>query len=123
MKRCRYGAAALVLLLILGLLSSRRMEKFCAEVADEVSRAGIAEDWSTAEALTDRAQKSWDRGRSLAAVLSDHDPLEQVDSLLALLDTALNRRDGPVFSDICTQLVQTLNALSEAHQLNFENLL
>lgn len=126
MKRCRFGAAALVLLMIFGLLGSRWFRAFCDGVAEEAEAAATAAreaDWPRAEALTDRARDSWDRGRSPAAVLSDHDSLEQVDTLLALLDTALVRRDGAAFADVCTRLVQMLNDLSEAHRLSLENLL
>lgn len=126
MKRCRLGAAALVLLLVFGGFSSFRLRIFCSGVVSAVEEAGAAaqkQDWSGARASTERARDSWTRGRSMAAVFSDHAPLEQVDTLLALLDTALARRDGAVFADVCAQLITTLNALSEAHQLSPENLL
>lgn len=126
MKRCYVGAAVLLLLLGLGLLSSRWMDRFHTELsqnAEQAAEAALAEDWETALSLTRRARKTWEARRDFAAILADHAPLEEVDTLFSLLEAGGIAGDPVAYAEVCTRLSGVLEALAEDQELSWANLL
>lgn len=123
MKRCRFGAAALAALLILGLLSSRWMGRHCgslARIALQAAEAAQQEDWDAANDQITLIRQRWETRRSFAAVLSDHAQLDAVDSLLAILGPGARRA---TFRDNALRLAQALAALKESQTFSWSNLL
>ena len=115
MKRCWFGAAVLVLLLILGLLCSAWTGRFFRE---EAQRLDLAADAGPEEAmvLARTAQSRWERRRRLYAALYDHTPLEEIDTLFALLDP-----QADTFRENCIRLSRALYALAQSQQPDLEN--
>ncbi len=117
MKRCRFGLAVLVLLLALGLLCGRWTEKFFAEASRQICLAAEAPP-EEAGILVRKVYAQWNRRRCLHAVLFDQDPLEEADTLFALLDPGSEN-----FRENCLRLSLVLEALARAQQPCLENVL
>ena len=117
MKRCWFGAAVLVLLLILGLLCSAWTGRFFREEALQLDLAADAgPEEAMALALARTAQSRWERWRRLHAALYDHTPLEEIDTLFALLDP-----QADTFRENCVRLSRALYALAQSQQPDLEN--
>lgn len=116
MKRCWFGAAALILLLILGLLCSAWTGRFFSEAAAQLSRAADSELKAATE-LIRPVQEKWLRWRDFHAALYDHTPMEEIDTLFALLDPGAD-----TFRETCIRLSQAMKALAQAQQPTLENL-
>ena len=126
MRRCWFGAAALVGLLVLGLFSTGWMRYHSETITGNLDRAAAAAeagDWNQASELVTRAQKHWNSGKFLGAILSDHAPMDQIETQMALLENARARRDTAAVRDLCTRITQALKAMAQSQQLTWENLL
>ena len=71
------------------------------------------QDWETAEALTQRARASWERGRWLHSCLGSQADVEQIDSRFDCL--APYYGEARDFSAACISLRGQLRALRRAH--------
>ena len=126
MKRIRFGAALLGVLLVVSLLAARWMDDCHSPVAEDLSRAAeaaMAEDWETAQTLSRRAAGSWERHRKLTAVFADHGPMEDIDSLFAQLKIFAEAQETVHFAATCAQLSRQVDAMGEAHGLMWWNIL
>lgn len=126
MKRTWIGIGLLAALLILGLFTARWMERCHSPVAGnlkQAAEAAMAQDWNRAELLADRARGSWERSRKITAVLADHGPMEEIDSLFAELKIFLLAREQVHFASVCGQLSRQVEAIGEAHGLMWWNIL
>lgn len=126
MKRCWLGAGLLVLLLLSGILTARWTEDHHREIADMISQAEesmLREDWDQAVSLIRQAKGQWEKRWKLSAALTDHGPMEQVDSLFDQLDAYTRAGDWVGCSGLCAQLGKALEAIAEAQGLTWWNLL
>ena len=126
MKRERLGLWLLVLLLILGLLSSRRMATDSSLMAHTLDQAGILAlegDWEGVDRLVRKARGRWEGNWHLAAALTDHEPMEEVDSQLAQLEIYRQQREGLAFAALCAQISSRIEDIGDAQALNWWNLL
>ena len=126
MKRERFGLGLLLVLLVLGLLTTRRMTTSYQEMADTLDRAGalaLAEDWEGADRLVRKARGQWDRNWRLAAALTDHEPMEEVDSQLAMLDVYQQQQETLSFAALCAQIAKQMEDIGDAQDLNWWNLM
>ena len=126
MKRERFGLGLLLVLLVLGLLTTRRMTTTYQEMADALDRAGtlaLAEDWEGAERLVRKARGRWEWSWRLAAALTDHEPMEEVDSQLAMLDVYQQQRETLSFAALCAQIAKQMEDIGDAQDLNWWNLM
>lgn len=126
MKRCPIGAVLLLILLVLGLLSSGWMNSFHSERARDVALAADAalrQDWDTAEAHTGHAKQKWESCRGLAASISNDTPIEEIDGLFRQLEVHAAGKDALTYASICMQLSHHLQSLGESHRLSWQNLL
>ena len=121
MKRCWFGGAVLLLLLISGVILSKNMGAFHQELSENMSRAAelAGEDRTSAQELADQTQRTWERRRWLTAVLHDHDPMEMIEENFTLLTPTAEEED---FRETCLRLSAQLKALGEAQLLTLENL-
>ena len=126
MKREWIGIGLLLVLLALGLLTTRRMERACEDIADQIGKAGtlaLAEDWEGADRLLRKARGRWDGGWRLHAALTDHEPMENVDSQLEALGVYQKQREKVAFAALCAQLASQIRDIGDAHKLTWWNLL
>lgn len=126
MKRMWIGVGLLAAVLISGIWASGQMEKIHQEMAKDLNRAAqcaMDEDWDMAGALFARAEKNWEKKRTLTAAFSDHGPIENVDSLFAQLEISAWAENEESFATACACLASQLEALGESHRFTLWNLL
>lgn len=121
MKRCYIGFALLALLLFTGLRVQRDMQEIHLPIAAAFSQAAEAADgklWPEAAVLAADAASQWQAHRTFTAALADHQPLEDIDSLIVQLPSS-EREDPAVYSALCRELSRRIQAVSEAHTLDW----
>ena len=126
MKRSKFGLGLLIALLILGILSTWAMGRTTAPITETVRQAGEAgfrEDWPLAEEKMGEARARWEKRYPLCASLTDHEPMEEINSLFAQLAVYGESRDGQNFAAVCALLAENLEAIGEAHMLKWWNVL
>ena len=121
MKRCWFGGGLLLLLLLAGLWTGRSMDRFCQSLSRDMARAAALteSDREEAQILTEQLRERWESRRKLAAVLSDHAPMEQIEEDFRLLNRDAEAED---FRETCLRLSARLEALGTAQRLSLENL-
>ena len=126
MKRGWIGLALLVVLLVSGLLTAKKMEQFHTDGVKKLTRAGVyalEENWGPARELAFQAMKQWQEHREFTAAFADHEPMEDVDCLFAQLPAYAREEDAAHFAAICAELAKRLEAVSNAHSFLWWNVL
>ena len=126
MKRCWFGVFFLALLLIGGLFVDKIMGRSHTPVAQALDRAAecaMAEDWTGAEALADRARETWEENWHFSAAFADHEPMENIDALFSRLTVFAAAREKEEFAALCRELSRQVKAMGDAHDLKWWNLL
>lgn len=126
MKRGWFGAGLLLGLLLLGILSSRFMKTVhqpLSEALTQASDLALAGDWEQAAAIQRQAHAAWEDAWNFSAAFADHGPMEDIDSLFSQLEVYLAAGDRVGFSAACASLSQQIEAVGDAHELNWWNLL
>lgn len=124
MKRCVFGAAVLVVLLTVSLLASLAMARWHEPIAQDLSRAAedaLAGNWDSANVLSRAAQESWDRIQPFSACFADHGPMEEIGEVFSQLEVYSRSREAVAFAAACRALAQKLQAMSDAHSLQWRN--
>lgn len=125
MKRCWIGAAVLAALLVAGIVTGTMMDRIHRPVAwrltqaAELAQAGL---WDEAETEADRARQEWDDWRYFRGTLADHTPVEDAQALFAQLPVYAREEDAH-FTAICLELAERVNAIAEAHTLDWWDVL
>jgi len=125
-KRCRFGLGLLLVLLILGGVSSWGMEKGLEPMTETIQQAGNAalrEDWDAAREISAEVKDEWEKRFPYFASMSDHEPMENINGLFAQLEVYGISRDPQNFAAVCAQLSRDLEAMGEAHALKWWNIL
>lgn len=117
MRRCWLGGGLLVLLLILGLLGSWWSVRFFTDAAQDIAQAAQMEPDRAREDIRD-VQARWQRRRGVHSALFDHAPMEEIDTLFALVEA-----EDKNFRENCIRLSRLLEQLAESQRLTLENLL
>lgn len=126
MKRCWIGLGLLLVLLAGGLLVAWYMGDCHREIGAELEKAARyarQENWEEASDAAEDAWEDWQEAWHFSAAFADHAPMEEIDAMFAQLDTYLTARDAVSFSALCAQLSRYLEAMGDAHALNWRNLL
>jgi hypothetical protein len=126
MKRSKFGFGLLLALLILGLVSTWAIIRSTAPITETLRRAGergFLGDWDDAMASMAEAKGCWEKTYPLCASLTDHEPMEDINSLFAQLEVYGESRDTRNFVAVCALLAENLNAIGEAHTLKWWNIL
>lgn len=126
MKRGWIGLGLLAVMLAGGLLVTWRMgrtHRLIAEDLKEAGRCALAENWGAAERFAEAACDDWKHIWRFSAAFADHEPMEAIDALFSQLDTYRIARDGVSFSAVCAELSRQVEAMGDAHSLNWRNLL
>lgn len=125
MKRIWFGAGLLALLLFLSIGCSNITEQTYLPPAEQLTRSAqlaLEGNWNGARNDSEAARRSWERNRLLAAVLSEHSALDQIDSLFAQIQVFAATQEPNAYSSACMCLARLLEALGKSHSLNLHNL-
>ncbi len=126
MKRGWIGAGLLAVLLVISLLVTGSMGRTYQKIAEELesaARAAGAGQWVAAAEDAVDAYKDWQDRWHFSAAFADHEPMEQIDSQFAQLWPYLAARDVISFSAACRGLARQVEAVGDAHGLDWWNLL
>ena len=126
MKRGWIGAGLLAALLVSGLLVTWRMDKCHTQMAADLDRAAgyaLTEDWEQAAFYAQQARNDWEKGWRFSAAFADHEPMEDIDSMLSQLRVYAAAEDRVSFAAVCAQLSRQVEAIGQAHGLTWRNLL
>lgn len=126
MKRIWFGAAMLVVLLILGFGSGAFMERTHTAQSKDLTRAAelaLEENWAGAENFVGAVRREWDKKQPFIAALSEHTPIDQAEGLFAQLEAFAKTKNAALYSSTCLQLARLLESLGQSHRLNLQNLL
>ena len=126
MKRLWIGVALLVLMLIGGivmlLLSHSFYSRFAATL-ESAADAALSDNWSDAERSAQDAARQWRRYHRFLASFTDHEPIENVELLLARLVLFQNAQLKVDFADACKSLAHLCEAIDESHNLKWWSVL
>ena len=126
MKRVWFGAGLLIVLLAVSLGVTWGMDNIHRPIADDLKQAAQCAElgnWSTAEGLSRRAEKTWNRWEHFRACFADHTPTEEIGAELAAMSIARQRRETGDFSASCVRVAKMVRAVGDAHALRWWNLL
>lgn len=126
MKRCVFGAVLLVVIGLGCLWAGAALEQTTAPMCSRLERAreaALAGDWDAAAAQGLAVEAAWAKHRSSLAAAADHTPLEDIDDLFAQLALCRRLEKKEDFAILCAQLKCRLEAVANAHSLNWWNFL
>lgn len=126
MKQLWLGILLLTVLLAAGLFSAfcvRWVQEPISLQLEQAAQAGFSENWEDAEKLSTAAQARWETYRNALASITDHRPMEEIDSLFGELESYQKAKDPVQFSSLCQRLSLLTKAVGEAHSLSWWNLL
>ena len=126
MGRVWIGVGLLTGLLLLGLWVSVSMDNSQQEVSQMLEQAAVtvlSEDAQRGIALAAKAQERWQRNWRITASVADHAPMDEIDSLFAQMEMYEKSQNYSEFSACCYRVAQLVQAVGDAHVLNWWNLL
>ena len=125
-KRFYLGLFLLAVLLAIGLLTGWAAERGMEPVAEHLTQATQAilnGDFTAGARLARQAKATWQsRWRWLAAV-ADHAPMDEIDGLFSQAEYYVNSLDKTRLGACCAQLSELVEAIADAHRLNWWNIL
>lgn len=126
MGRFWFGVGLLAVFLGLSLWVGAAMTKTHEPIAqklEQAAAASIAGDPAEGLSLARQAHAQWEKNWHLVATVSDHTPMDEIDSLFAQAKTCSEAGQTEDFAALCMRLSQLIRALAEAHSLRWWNLL
>lgn len=126
MKRSWMGFVLLLVLLAVSLFTTWKMTTIHEPIEAQLQQAAYwssLEDWETAEAFFQRAEKNWKKSEHFRACLADHEPVEDIDAAFAMLKVYCKAEEATAFEGSCRDLARRVAAVGEAHELVWWNLL
>lgn len=121
MNRFRIGVGLLVVLLGLCIWSQVRMSAIQTPIAREVAQAeacAARKDWAQAADMVAAARREWEENRTFVAFLADHQPLEDIECLFAMLQAYAAGQEETEFRASCQDLARRILAVKEAQEFN-----
>ena len=122
-RRFYLGVGILTVILALGLLTGWLMQKSQASAVQLLEQAAQAEDLQTGAQLAQQAKGQWQNRWKTVAAIADHTPMDEIDTLFAELEIFAREGEAVHFASCCNQLASLLRAVSDAHKLNWWNVL
>ena len=111
----RQGAADT--LPVKGMDFSYDVEKLSAAI-DRAQTLAAREDWPAAGAAVAEARQEWECSRTFVSALADHQPLEDIECLFAMLEAYAREQDETEFQAACADLSRRILAVKEAQEFN-----
>ncbi len=126
MKRCWFGAALLLVLLAGGIWAGKRMQRIHSDISDnlkQAANAALQEDWARADTALSAARRAWKENWRISATFADHEPMEEIDSIFAQAEVYQVKRDSQTLAAACAHLSRLVDAMGEAHECSWWNIL
>lgn len=126
MRRLWVGVLLLLVLMGIGIFTAWTMEKThkpVAQMLEQAAQAAMMKDWEKAERLCNDARTQWEKHWKMTAAVADHEPMEEVDSLFAEIKVYLYSKEDVHFAAVCRNLSRLVEAVGEAHTINWWNLM
>lgn len=126
MKRFWIGVGFLIALLAGSLFLLTFSSGFCREFSaalDEACALALEENWTPATEKVENCYKEWKNKQHLLAAFTDHEPIEQVESLFSQLALYSEKGMSVEFASTCCQLRHWADAISESHSLKWWTIL
>lgn len=114
-------AAFLALCLGVGVAMEQTHEPISAHL-EQAAGACLDGDPQAGYALARQAHDRWRSGWNWVAAVSDHAPMDEIDSLFAQMETYAQAGLTGEFAACCNRLSQLVQAVAEAHSLHWWNL-
>ena len=126
MGRFVLGVCLLAALLVLGIWTSSSMtdvhQTICQTLEDAAEKA-VSGELNDAAALVQQAKQEWEQRWNRTATMADHEPMDEIDGLLAQLESFVQTDCQAEFAALCRRLSKLIDAVGEAHSLTWWNLL
>lgn len=125
MKKMWIGVGLLVLLFGMGIFMGWWFPTVHDPVGQQLRQAQescLAGDWQETEQAFYAAKLQWEKYRDITAMLCDHDPQDQMETLFAEAEVYCRTRDGEHFPPTCARLAAMSDAMEDLHRLNLPNL-
>ena len=123
MGRFWLGVGILAGLFVLGIWVAQQTETTHTQIVGYLEQATKTESPAQRYLLAEKAEEKWRAGRRSIAAVSDHAPMDEIDSLFAQMDICRSAGLMESFSIFCARTAEQIRALYEAHSLTWWNLL
>ncbi len=126
MGKFALGTGLLAGLLALGLwtaFQSQRLQEPVVTALSQAAEASLAGDHRHAFSLAEEANRLWDTQQKGFASISDHAPMEEIESLFAQLEVYKQKENYTAFAACCAKLSRLVAAIAEAHSTDWWNIL
>ncbi len=123
MGRFWIGIGLMAVLLGLGLYSSMAMDDVHTPIAHQLEQAAAMQDPEKAAQALQKAKTAWDDHWHRTAILAEHAPMDDIDSLFAQAESFAKSNQMGDFSAMCMRLSQRIRAAAESHRLTWWNFL
>ncbi len=114
-KRFYLGLGILVFFLALGLFTHVAMDRATQPIATLLEEAARESDPAKAR----QAEALWEDRWAWIALAADHTPMDEIDSLFAQMEVC----EDTAFAGYCARLTELVEAVADAHRINWWNLL
>lgn len=126
MRRLWIGVTILALLLVMGIAllwgSEVFFDKF-AENLEQAERLAMAGNWVSAGEKAEKSRRQWETYHRFWAAFTDHEPVEEVEELLARLQVYRDMQLPVDYAAVCQSLVHLAEAINESHSLYWWSIL
>lgn len=126
MKRLWIGVGFLAVILVVGIVLTVAFGRIHTPISDDLRQASqqaLEQNWEKATALADSARAAWGKYQNFVAAVADHEPLEEMRSLLDQLKVYAQQHRTADFAAMCAQLASMAEAIWESQQVMWWNLL
>ena len=123
MGRLWIGIGLMTVLLALGLYGATAMDGVHSPIADQLEQAAAMQDPDAAARALQAAKSAWDQHWHRTAVLAEHEPMDDIDSLFAQAESYASSNQMGDFSAMCMRLSQRIRAAAESHRPTWWNFL
>lgn len=126
MKRLWIGIILLALMLAGGIwitVVSARSNGEIGQLLQSAGDAALTGQWQQAAHYYTEALAGWEKKHHATAALTDHEPMEEIDSLFAEARVYLRSKDPAAFSACCASLSVFIEAIGDAQSVHWWSLL
>ena len=125
-KRFYFGLGLLAFFLALGLMISILIHHTSGPISkqlEQASQEALSGNMENGILLAQQAKNRWHAAWRGIAMVADHAPMDEIDSLFAQMEVYAQARDHLHFGSYCARLAELVEAISDAQRLNLWNLL
>lgn len=126
MKRSWIGLVLLLALLAISILVTVGMVRIHEPIERHLTQAARyaqQEDWDNAIRFFQMGKQRWETWSHFRACFADHNPMEEIDAGLRLLESYCGARENAAFAAESSRLARQIAAMGEAHEFVWWNVL